>query len=173
MREASRFLKDVSVAGAQASVQEIARQMRDEGLGCLVIVDAERRPIGIVTDRDLALRAVAVGRRARQTPAESVMSRPLVTAAPTDAIEGVIERMREAGIRRVPVVRDERVVGIVSLDDLVVHLGRELDGLGDVVRRQFRDACGGSGPEALFEEIRDSLAPLGDPLARRGAKPRR
>lgn len=166
MREAEHYRKAVAVAGAHDSVQDIALQMRDEGLGCLVIVDAERRPVGIVTDRDLALRVVAAGRRATETRAESVMSRPLVTAAPTDALEAVIDRMRRAGIRRVPIVRDDHLVGIVTLDDLVVHLGCELEGLGEALRRQLRDARGGGGPDSLLDEIREWLVPLDHPLGR-------
>jgi predicted transcriptional regulator len=52
-----------------------------------------------------------------------------VTVAPTDSIEAVVERMRSNGIRRVPVVEDQRVVGIVSLDDLLVDAARDLEGL--------------------------------------------
>jgi CBS domain-containing protein len=172
MREARHFVKEVSTVNARASVQEIAEQMRHEALGSLVVVDEERRPIGIVTDRDLALRVVAAGRRAKETTAESVMSQPVVTVAPTDAIEAVIERMRIEGVRRVPVVGDQKVIGIVSLDDLVVHLSRELDALGTAFRRQFRDARRGTGLEGFLEEIRDRLAPLGDQLERVGEKTR-
>jgi len=170
MRDASHFQKDVSTVALRVSVEEIAEQMRREGLGCVVVVDDQRRPVGIVTDRDLALRVVARGLRAKGTSAQSVMSHPLATARPTDAIEAVIECMCRRGIRRVPIVHDEQVMGIVTLDDLLVHLGRELEGLGSAVRRQFRDARGGAGPEVLFEEICEMLAPLDHPLARASAR---
>jgi len=172
MREARHFVKPVSTANARASVQEVAEQMRQEALGCVVVVDAERRPIGILTDRDLALRAVGAGRRAKETHAEEVMSKPLVTVEPTDSIEAVIGRMRANGIRRVPVVREERVVGIVSLDDLVVQIGGELDALGTAFRQQFRDARRGTGLEGFLEEIRQRLAPLAEQIDRAGEKTR-
>ena len=172
MREARHFQKEVSTVNARASVQELAEQMLHEALGCLVVVDAERRPLGIVTDRDLALRAVAAGRRAKETSAATVMSQPLVTVEPTDSIEAVVGRMRSHGIRRVPVVQDQRVVGLVTLDDLVVQLGHELDALGTAIRHQFRDARRGSGLDALREEMRERFAPFGDQLERAGEKAR-
>jgi CBS domain-containing protein len=172
MREARHFQKNVSTVNARASVQEIAEQMRHEGLGCLVIVDGERRPIGVVTDRDLAVRVLSAGRRAKEATAASVMSTPLVTVTPSDPIETVIERMRTHGVRRVPVVREQQVVGIVSLDDLVVQLGQELDALGTAFRHRFRDARRGSGLEGVLDEIRERLAPLGDHIERAGEKTR-
>lgn len=172
MREARHFQKEVTTANARASVQELAEQMRREGLGCLVIVDAKRHPVGIVTDRDLAQRVVAAGRRAKETTAESVMSQPLATVAPTDTIEVVVGRMRAQGIRRVPVVDEGRVVGLVTLDDLVVQLGRELDTLGAAVRHQFRDARGGSRLDDLLGDLRERLAPVTDQLERAGDKAR-
>jgi CBS domain-containing protein len=140
MPEAEHFHQEVATVRAGASVQEAAEQMAREAVGCLVVVDDKARPIGIVTDRDLALRVVATGARAKDVTAENVMTQPLVTAAATAPIEALIEAMCQHGIRRVPVTRQERVVGLVSLDDLVVRLGRELDALGDALRHQVRDA---------------------------------
>jgi CBS domain-containing protein len=172
MREARHFQKDVATVNVRASVQEIAEQMRVESLGCLVVVDGERRPIGVVTDRDLAARVVAMGHRAKQTSAETVMSKPPVTVAPSEPIETVIERMRTHGIRRVPVVHEQRVVGLVSLDDLVVQLGQELGALGTAFRNQCRGARRGSGLEGVLDELRERLAPLGDQIERAGEKTR-
>jgi CBS domain-containing protein len=172
MREARHFLKEVQTANRRASVKELAEQMRYEGLGALVVVDGERRPLGIVTDRDLTLRVVAAGRRAKETSAENVMSQPLVTIEPTDSIEAVIERMRSNGIRRVPVIQDQRVVGLVSLDDLVVQLGSEIDALGTAVRNQYRDVRRGAVVESILADLRDRLAPLSDQIERAGDKAR-
>jgi CBS domain-containing protein len=172
MREARHFLKEVSTANVQASAQELAEKMRGDAVGCLVVTDEKRRPVGIVTDRDLALRVVAAGQRAKQVTAESVMTKPVATVAPGDSIEAVVARLRADGIRRVPVVRDEAVVGIVSLDDLVAHLGGELDALGTALRNQFRDARYGSGLERLLEEIRERLGPVNEQLERVGERTR-
>lgn len=172
MREAEHFHKEVATVRAGASVQEVAEQMASEAVGCLVVVDEQAQPIGVVTDRDLALRVVAAGGRAKDTTAETVMSRPPVTAAPTDSIQGVIERMCTHGIRRVPVVRDERVVGLVSLDDLVVQLGRELDSLGDAIRHQFREARRSAQLDAIREEVGKRLRALVEQVERAGGQTR-
>jgi len=172
MREARHFQKEVATANRQASVQELAEQMRHEGLGALVVVDGERRPLGIVTDRDLTLRVVAGGRRAKETLAETVMSQPLVTVAPTDSIEAVVDRMRSNGIRRVPVVEEQRVVGLVSLDDLLVQLGSEIDALGAAVRNQYRDVRRGAAVESMVADLRERLAPLTDQIERASDKAR-
>jgi CBS domain-containing protein len=172
MREAGHFHKDVATASAGASARELAEQMTREAVGCIVVVDEQSRPIGIVTDRDLALRVVAAGRSAKETSAEAVMSQPLETVEATDSVEGVIDRMRRSGIRRVPVVSDGRVVGIVSVDDLVVQLGQELDSLGDTLRHQIREARRSAHMDAIREELRKRLGGLLEQVERAGGHTR-
>jgi CBS domain-containing protein len=75
---------------------------------------------GIVTDRDIAVRAVAEG-RGPDTPLADVLSGEVVTVAPQDRIEAVVDLMRERAIRRIPVVQDGRLVGIVSIGDLAIE----------------------------------------------------
>lgn len=172
MREAEHFLKDVvSVRGA-ASVQDVAEQMAREAVGSLVVVDDQERPVGIVTDRDLAVRVVASGGRAKDTSAASVMSQPLVTVESTEPIENVIAAMCRRGIRRVPVTSKGRVVGLVSLDDLVVQLGSELESLGDAVRHQFREARRSAQLDAVREEAGRRLRELVEQVERGGGQAR-
>jgi CBS domain-containing protein len=172
MREAEHFHKQVVSVRAGASAQEVAEQMAREAVGCLVVVDEQERPVGILTDRDLALRVVATGGRAKETTAASVMSQPLVRVESTDPIENVIDAMRRHGIRRVPVTRKERVVGLVSLDDLVVQLGSELDSLGDAVRHQFREARRSAQLDAAREEAGRRLRRLVEQVERGGGQAR-
>ena len=94
------------------------------------------------------------------------MSQPLVTVEATDSIEGVIDSMCRRGIRRLPVVSKERVVGLVSLDDLIVQVGRELDSLGDTVHHQFREARRSAQLETLREELGRRLRRLVEQLER-------
>jgi signal-transduction protein with cAMP-binding, CBS, and nucleotidyltransferase domain len=108
--------------------------MAFHAIGCVVIVDAERRPVGIVTDRDLACRVVARGADPEATSAAQIATTPLQVAQSEEPIESVVARMRKAGVRRMPVVRDDALIGLVTLDDLVVHLGRELEELGSTAK---------------------------------------
>jgi signal-transduction protein with cAMP-binding, CBS, and nucleotidyltransferase domain len=111
-------------------VREVARRMRVEGIGCVVVLGDRDAPQGLVTDRDLALRVVAK-RRDGATPVAEVMSAPLASVGPGENLQSVARRMSEDGIRRLPVVEAGRLVGLVSYDDLLVALARELHDLGE------------------------------------------
>ncbi len=103
-----------------ATVVEAARLMRDEGIGDVIVTDGDRAA-GIVTDRDIVVRAVADGRAPESVRLEQVGSQDLTAVSPDDPVERAIEIMRERAVRRVPVVEDGRPVGIVSIGDLAVE----------------------------------------------------
>ena len=101
------------------SVVAAARSMRDGNIGDVVVV--ERGEIqGILTDRDIVVRALAEGRDPARTTVGEICSRELTTLSPSDAIADAMTMMREKAIRRLPVVDGGRPVGIVSLGDLAV-----------------------------------------------------
>lgn len=133
------------------TVLEAARRMRDQHVGCLVVVeerDGERVPIGMLTDRDVAVRVVAAGEDPAMTYVADAMSRDLVRAREPEPIEDVVSRMRAFGVRRVPVVdRHDALQGIVSFDDLLEHLGGQLAELARLFpREQDRERVGASEP---------------------------
>jgi CBS domain-containing protein len=96
-----------------------ARSMRDANIGDVVVLEngAVR---GVLTDRDIVVRGLAEGKNPAETLVGEVCSRELTMFAPTDAINDAVRIMREKAIRRLPVVEDGRLVGIVSLGDLAV-----------------------------------------------------
>jgi CBS domain-containing protein len=148
---------EVVTVAEHASVFEVARRMQREAVGSVVVLDETGAPVGILTDRDLALRVVAADRDTATTVAHDVMSRPLVAVRAADPIERIVACMSEHGIRRVPVLEDGRVVGIVSLDDLLSHLGRELDDLGTTVATSFLRARGEARRSAALEQLRGEV----------------
>jgi len=97
-----------------------ARTMRDANIGDVVVLE-NGTVRGVLTDRDIVVRGLAEGRNPSETPVGEVCSREITILAPTDAITDAISIMREKAIRRLPVVQDGRLVGIVSLGDLAVH----------------------------------------------------
>ncbi|MFY9776231.1 MAG: CBS domain-containing protein [Trebonia sp.] len=99
---------------------EAGRAMRDQGVGSVLVVDNGQLK-GLVTDRDIVVRAVADGRDPGKTTIAEVCSPDLVTAAPDDDADTAVRRMREHGVRRVPVVQDGRPVGVLSLGDLAIE----------------------------------------------------
>jgi CBS domain-containing protein len=110
--------RQVHTVRTDATVLEVARVMRDRRIGDVLVVDDGGRLRGIVTDRDIVVRALAEGRPPDRTQIGEIASADLVRVEPTASIEEIVAIMREHAIRRVPVVRDDRPIGIVSLGDL-------------------------------------------------------
>ena len=122
------------LADPHETVRTAARRMEDVNVGTLVVLDVNRRPIGIVTDRDLVLRCVARGLDPDETTVSQVMSAPPRCVVETAPIEDAMAILRRASVRRLPVVDDDgRLEGIVSVDDVVELLVEELEHLGRIV----------------------------------------
>ena len=102
------------------TVVAAARSMRDGNIGDVVVVDNDQIQ-GILTDRDIVVRALAEGRDPARTTVGEICSRELTTLSPNDAIGDAEKTMRDRAIRRLPVVEGGRPVGIVSLGDLAVE----------------------------------------------------
>ncbi len=129
----SRFTRAVVVASEGDPIASVARKMRDARVGSVVVTRSER-PIGIVTDRDLALRVVAEERNATTTRVSDVVTYGPFVLQESDEIETAVRSMREHGVRRMPVVdADGRLIGMVSADDLVTLFGGELAALAEGV----------------------------------------
>lgn len=101
-----------------ATVEEAAGKMRDLDVGAVLIWEAGA-PCGIVTDRDIAISAVAQG-KGSATEIGEIATPTAVVAAPDDDIPEVARLMRQHRIRRLPVVQDERPIGLISLDDIAL-----------------------------------------------------
>jgi CBS domain-containing protein len=118
--------QSVVTAPPDGTVREMAELMRERNVGSVVLVDAGGHPVGLLTDRDLAITVVADARDPDEA-ASVVASSPVVSAAIEMDVEDVAALMVRHGIRRLPVLDGELLVGIITLDDLVVRTGdREL-----------------------------------------------
>lgn len=126
---------DVVTAGRDATATELAATMYDRGVGSVVVED-DGRPVGIVTDRDLAMEVLRTGTDPETTTAADVMTADPVTASVDAGVFEVTAAMSEAGVRRMPVVDGEELVGMLALDDLLVLLGDELRNLAGVVEAE-------------------------------------
>jgi len=126
---------DVVTATEETAVSEIAQQMVDETVGSVVIVD-DNTPVGIVTDRDLALRCVAEEGETGGMAAENVMTEDLETIERDAGFYEAVEVMSDNGIRRLPVTDDNDLVGILTSDDLTTLLADEQQGLSAVIEAQ-------------------------------------
>ena len=112
--------RDVKVISPDMSIRDAARQMRDGDFGMLPVGENDRM-IGTISDRDIAVRAVAEGKDTG-TKVRDVMSEGIAWAFEDDSVEQAAKIMSERQVRRLPVVdRDKRLVGIVALGDFAVE----------------------------------------------------
>ncbi|MDF2446051.1 MAG: hypothetical protein K0S46_1287 [Moraxellaceae bacterium] len=125
--------KNPACCVASASLQEVAQKMAECDCGEIPVVDAQKRPVGVVTDRDICIRAVAQGRDTGQTTADEIMSTPVYTVKPEDDLDECLRQMEAHNIRRVPVVDAKGVCcGIVAQADIATRASP--DAAADVVR---------------------------------------
>jgi CBS domain-containing protein len=134
--------REVVLTTKEMSVRAAAQLMREYHVGALVVVDESsgvRVPIGILTDRDIAVGIVAKGLDADGLTVGEVMTPDLTTVRERAGVAETIELMRAKGVRRLPVV-DERgaLVGIVTADDFVDLLAEEMSALARMIAREQR-----------------------------------
>lgn len=116
VREA--MTKDPAKLSRSATVAEAAQCMAERDIGTVLVEDVSG-VVGMVTDRDIVVRAIARGRDPEGTPLTEICSEPLMTVGPDEDVDRVIQIMREKAVRRVPVVdAGQKAVGILSLGDL-------------------------------------------------------
>lgn len=101
------------------TICDCAKQMRDNHVGCISVCNQNNEILGIVTDRDLILRCVACDKDPKTTTINDVMTNDICCCTPTDDIENVESKMDKLHIRRVPVVEGKKVIGMVTIGDLV------------------------------------------------------
>jgi signal-transduction protein with cAMP-binding, CBS, and nucleotidyltransferase domain len=120
----------------EATCTAAARLMREANVGAVVVADGTK-PLGLVTDRDLAVRVVAEGRDPQQVRIREVMSGDPIFLSERRGPGSVIAVMRDLAIRRVMVVDDAGdLVGVVALDDLLMRTAEDLAGLAETIRKE-------------------------------------
>lgn len=137
-------VREVDLAEPEESVQIAARRMNSRNVGSLLVLDKDSHPIGIITDRDLAIRVVGKGLDLLGTTVREVMSKAPVSVREDTPIETALSLMRAGPYRRLPVVDQlGKLVGLISLDDILDLLSEEFREIGRLVRHE--------GPESLVE----------------------
>ena len=131
--------RDVVFAHQEETALEVARLMERFHVGDVVVVaeeDGRRFPVGIVTDRDLTIKVMARGLAPERTSVQDIACGDLLTLGEDEGLYEAIERMRNRGVRRAPVVDLEgELVGIISVDDVLGVLAEELTGLVRLVSK--------------------------------------
>jgi len=131
---------DVASCSPRISVLEAARLMRQKHTGDLVVVDDvedSQEPIGVITDRDIVVEVLANDLNPATTTVGSIVRHPVVVAHDSEEPATALERMRTHGVRRIPIVsQHNRLIGILTVDDLLRLLATDVNTLTEIVSRQ-------------------------------------
>jgi CBS domain-containing protein len=119
----------------KAPLTEAAKAMRESDIGDVIVIDDSGRLFGVVTDRDIVIRALADGRDPGQTSVGDIATKDLVSVTSDSAVERAISLMRDKAVRRIVVTEGDQPVGIVSIGDLAIE--RDSDSaLADISRAE-------------------------------------
>lgn len=124
--------KSVISVDSKINVNEAAKMMEDAKVGAIIVME-NNSPIGIITDRDFAVKVVAHAYPIT-TPVKQIMSSPIITVSSDESIWMVSDLMRTRGVRKLPVVDNDEVIGIITSTDLVRQLSIATD---DDIRKMY------------------------------------
>jgi CBS domain-containing protein len=110
--------RDVWSVSPETTVYEALEVMADKGVGALVVLEEERL-VGIVSERDYARKVILMERGSRETPVREIMTAEVYTVTPSVSVADCMETMTERRFRHLPVLDDDRLIGIISIGDIV------------------------------------------------------
>jgi CBS domain-containing protein len=120
MRVSEIMTRNPKTALLDSTLEEIASLMKAADVGAIPVIDDDRELVGIVTDRDIVIRCIADGKEASDTTVEDILSEDLTTIEPNADVQEAARLMAEKQIRRLPVVKDGELIGMVSIGDISV-----------------------------------------------------
>jgi len=129
--------ENVRTVRPNSTITEVVRKMNKFEIGSVVVVDGER-PVGLITERDILRRVLEVTLAAEAMKAKEVMSSPLLTVGDEATVEQAARIMVDRRIKKLPVVKEGKLVGIVTSTDIVRSQPKMVELLGDIVWRMSR-----------------------------------
>jgi CBS domain-containing protein len=117
----SQKSKDIFSIASDATVSEAIRMMDEKNVGALLVMDGERLN-GIISERDYTRKVFLRGKRSRETKVSEIMSTNVTVTHPREPVEKCLRLMTDKHVRHLPVVEGDRVVGVISIGDLVKHV---------------------------------------------------
>jgi CBS domain-containing protein len=129
--------RQIDLADPHESVQAAASRMNARNVGTLVVTDGRSKPVGLITDRDLTIKVLAAGKDGSTTTVYEVMSHHPETVLESATLEEAIAKMKSGPFRRLPVVDENgKLVGILSLDDVLSLMADEFGQIGRLIGRE-------------------------------------
>ncbi|WP_432401772.1 CBS domain-containing protein [Wukongibacter sp. M2B1] len=135
MKVKDLMTRNVTIASTDSSIAEVAQSMKNLDVGSIPVCDNSKNVVGIVTDRDIVLRSVAEGSNVKDTKAQTVMSTQIVSVSPDTDVHEAADIMAKQQIRRLPVVENGKLVGIVAIGDFAtqnIYVNEAGDALSDI-----------------------------------------
>ncbi len=112
------MIKDVITVESDTTAREVAKLMKKHEIGCLIVMK-KGKPVGIVTERDMLKRVLLKSKDPRKTKVGKIMSKPLVVGEPQTDIRDAVRFMIEGKIKKLPIVEDDRLLGLVTFTDII------------------------------------------------------
>jgi CBS domain-containing protein len=166
--EVNMFVSDamstpVITVDVDTTVYDVANIMKDNNIGCVVVVEKDSKPLGIVTERDLVINIVAKNLKPKDVLVRDIMSTKLVTISPTATLMDAAKKMAEKNVKRLPVVEGEKLLGIITVSDIakispkifeimyeISKMSVEVPYRGDEYIEGICEVCGSQGPVRLI-----------------------
>lgn len=120
---------EVTYVTPNCSVEECAKIMCNNHIGCVPVCDDSKQIIGLVTDRDILLRTVGCGKEIKSTPISDIMTCQVCSCGPDEDVSEAEKIMSDNQIRRLPVIENNKVIGILTLGDLAANENVSTDGV--------------------------------------------
>ncbi|NIJ40191.1 CBS domain-containing protein [Parvibaculum indicum] len=111
---------EVSTVGPDKPVADVARELTERRIGAVLVTEGER-VLGILSERDIVKAVAREGKEALERPARDVMTSRVITCSLSDTAEQLMDAMTQGRFRHLPVIEDERLIGIISIGDVVKH----------------------------------------------------
>lgn len=124
--------EEVKTVSSKSTIQEAAKTMSEYGIGCLIVIDRSNLA-GIITERDILRKVVSQDKLPSEIPVSKIMTKEVVVVGPDATIEDAADAMTERKIKRLPVVSDDRLVGIVTAVDIVAAEPRMMEQIAKLV----------------------------------------
>ena len=133
----SIMIEDITALPSTASVLDAAKIMTDMNVGSVIVTDDDR-PSGMITDRDVVAKVIAQGKDSSTTRISEIMVSPVVSITEDKDIVDATQLMSNHGIRRLPITNTGgKLVGVVSLDDVLVQLGMEMQNIATTLKKEI------------------------------------
>lgn len=133
MRVKDCMCKKVVRATSDTTLEQIAKLMQENDVGCVPICNQENHVIGFVTDRDIITRCVATNKNCSQTKASDIMTTKVIKTTPDTAIDEATQTMSTNQIRRLPVIENNQIVGMLTIGDLAQSQNIQPQEVGDTL----------------------------------------